>query len=104
MYLISGDSDSRSYLLAQIVKNEACRFLFISGENAYIMMVTTLKNSFSSREFAPSNSVILLFVSVVVCMELNRRHYFQSNLRKYIYYRIDFSLPMHEIINTIVKS
>ena len=32
-------------------------------------------------EFALSNSVIVLIVSVVVSMEINRRQYFQSKLR-----------------------
>ena len=32
-----------------------------------------------SREFALSNSVMVLFVSVVVSTEINRRHYFQSD-------------------------
>ena len=35
---------------------------------------------FSSWEFALSNSVIGLFVSVVISMEINRRHYFRSDL------------------------
>ena len=35
---------------------------------------------FCSWEFALSNSVIVLFVPVVISMERSRRHYFQSNL------------------------
>ena len=35
---------------------------------------------FYSCEFALSNNVIVLFVSVVVSIEINRRHYFQSYL------------------------
>ena len=38
------------------------------------------KRVFCSREFALSNCVIVLFVSVVVSMEINRGHYFQSDL------------------------
>jgi len=34
-------------------------------------------------EFALSNSVIVLIVSVVVSMEINRMHYFWSNLHRY---------------------
>jgi len=34
-------------------------------------------------EFALSNSVIVLFVSVVVSMEINGRHYFQSILQSF---------------------
>jgi len=40
------------------------------------------KNTFCSREFALSNSVIVLLISVVVSMEINSRHYFQSDLPK----------------------
>ena len=35
-----------------------------------------------SWEFALSNSVIVLFVAVAVCMEINRRHYFWNNLNE----------------------
>ena len=35
---------------------------------------------FYSWEFALSNSVTMLFVPVVVSIEINREHYFQSNL------------------------
>ena len=41
------------------------------------------KIAFCSWEFALSNNVIVLFVSVVVSMEINRRNYFQKDL--YIY-------------------
>ena len=40
------------------------------------------KTVFCSWEFALSDCVIVLFVSVVVFMETNRKHYFQSNLYK----------------------
>jgi len=53
--------------------------MFITGENAQLMVVTMLKNS-SGAENLLSNSVIVLFLSVVVFMEINRRHYFQCNL------------------------
>jgi len=43
------------------------------------------KMVFCSQEFALSNSVIVLFVSIVVSMEINRRHYFRSGLRTYIH-------------------
>ena len=36
---------------------------------------------FCSYEFALSNSVIVLFASIVVSMKINRRHYFRSDLR-----------------------
>ena len=35
----------------------------------------------NSREFVLSNQVIVLFVYFIVSMEINRRHYFQNNLR-----------------------
>ena len=35
---------------------------------------------FRSCDFALSNCIIMLFASVVVSMEINRRHHFQSNL------------------------
>ena len=38
---------------------------------------------FCSWEFALSNSVIVLFISVVLSMEINRRCYFQSDLYTY---------------------
>jgi len=39
-----------------------------------------LKNNVLQWEFALSNSVIVLFASVVVSTVINRRHYFQSDL------------------------
>ena len=57
----------------------ACRHLFNSGEIAQLIVVTMLNNSVADN-FALSNSVIVLFVSVVVSMEVNRMHYFQNNL------------------------
>ena len=38
---------------------------------------------FCSKEFALSNSVIVLFLSIVVSMEMNRRHYFRSGPRTF---------------------
>ena len=43
---------------------------------------------FCSWEFALSNNVIVLFVSVVVSMETSRRHYFQSKLHNKIEHTI----------------
>jgi len=39
-----------------------------------------LKNSILQLRIALSNRIIVLFVSVVVSMEINRRYYFQSDL------------------------
>ena len=44
MNFSSGDGDSGSLLLLQIVMIAAFRFLFIVGENARLMVVTMLKN------------------------------------------------------------
>ena len=47
-----------------------------------------VKNScflfFFSWEFALSNTIIVLFVSIVVSMEIKRRHYFQRNLYTFL--------------------
>ena len=48
----------------------ACRLLFIAGENA-VLMVVCWKIVFCIWECALSNSVIVLFVSVVVSIEIN---------------------------------
>ena len=45
-----------------------------------------LKNSVFSREFAQSNSVIMLFLSVALSVEINRRHCFWSDPHIYIYF------------------
>ena len=38
------------------------------------------KIAFCSKEFALSNSVIMLFVSFIISVEINRRHYFRTGL------------------------
>jgi len=45
------------------------------------------KQCFVAKNFSLSNSVIVLFVSIVVFMEINRRHYFRSGLRTHVYVR-----------------
>jgi len=64
----------RSPPLMQIFTSAACRLLFITGENVQLMVVTVEKPCF----VALSKSVIMLFVSVVISMEINRRHYFDN--------------------------
>ena len=76
MNVRSGDSDSGSHLLVQIFMRVACRLLFIAGENALLMM--TMSSSLCQKmlcnwEFGLSNTVIVLFVSVVVSMEITFR-------------------------------
>ena len=80
MHFSSGGSKSGSALLVEKFTSTACRLLFMAGENAELMMVTVEKLVLYSREFSLLNSVIVLFESVVVSVEINRRHYFQSNL------------------------
>ena len=45
-----------------------------------VMVVAMSKNTILYLGIALLNSVVVLFVSVVLSMEINRRHYFQSNL------------------------
>jgi len=78
----SGNSGSPA--LVQIFLSMAWRLLFIAGENAQPVMVTMLIKP-CSLEFALSNSVTVLFISVVVSMEINRRHYCWSNLYQPLY-------------------
>jgi len=56
----------------------ACRL--ITDEKTQLIGMTTLKNSILQLRISTSNSVIVLFLSVVVSREINRRHYFQSHL------------------------
>ena len=78
VHLSSSNSGPPS--LVQIFASAACRLLFITTENAHLMVVTVLKIVFCILEFALSNSVTVLFVSGVVSMEINRRHYFWRDL------------------------
>jgi len=79
VHFSSGESESLP--LAQEFMNASCRHLFISGKNVQLMVVTTWKKRlFCCWGFSLWNGVILIFVSVVVSMEINRRHDFQSNL------------------------
>ena len=41
------------------------------------------KQCFVAEDFALSNSVVMLFVSVVVSMKINSKYYFWSNLHTY---------------------
>ena len=45
LHFSSGNNDIGSPLVVQILTSTACRLLFIAGENAELMVVTTLKNS-----------------------------------------------------------
>ena len=88
--------DNGSPPLVKIVIRMAFRFLFIPGENVYLTIVTMLKNSFLMWRIC-SNSVIRLFVSFVVSMEINRRHYFWSDLH------IILSLPGWMILRMVLQ-
>ena len=77
----SRDNNSRSCPLVQIFTSAACRLLFITSKNTELMVVTMwAKKAFCSWEFAQPNSILVLLVSFVVSMEINRRHYFWNNL------------------------
>jgi len=68
-------------MAVHIFISAAWRLLFINGEKAELMLVNMLKiKVVCGWEFALSNSVIVLFVSVGISMEIKRRHYFQSDL------------------------
>jgi len=77
VHFSSTDSNSGSALLVQIVTSTARRLLLTAGEKTQLTMVTVEKPCFVAENLP--NSVIVLFVFVVVSMEINRRHYFQSN-------------------------
>ena len=60
--------------LVQILSSTEYRILFITGENAQLIVVTTLKKCFVAENFL-YQVVSLCFVSVVVSTEVNRRYY-----------------------------
>ena len=85
-------SSSNSYVKDMPHSRWPCTSVTLQNENLpdqlihtdWLMVVNICgKRVFCSQKFALSNSVVMLFVSVVVSMEINRRHYFQSNLHKY---------------------
>ena len=79
-----GDSDSVSPPLVQIFTSTTCKLFFITSKKCIIKGGDYIeKIFFCSWEFALSRSVIVLFV--VVSMEINRRHYFWSNLCIYYF-------------------
>jgi len=75
-------NDSGSPLLVQTVRSAAYRLLLIAGENAYLMVVTVEKLHVVAENLL-NQIVIVFFVSVVVCMEMNMWHYFFSNPHTY---------------------
>ena len=74
----SGRISSGSPPLVHIFMSTACRLLFITGENAWWWWLHW-KIVFCSWEFPLWSSVIVLFVSIVVSMEINTGCYFWSN-------------------------
>ena len=76
-----GNSHSGSVALVQIFMSAACSSCSLLAKMHSKWWWLRWKTVFCSWEFALSICVIVLFVSVVVSMEINRRHYFQSNLR-----------------------
>jgi len=75
---ISDSFAQLSSTLLQILIRITCRFLFLAGKNSLCWKI-----EFCSWEFVLSNSVMVLFVSDVLSIEINRRHYFQCNLCRY---------------------
>jgi len=74
----SGRISSGSPPLVHIFMSTACQLLFITGENAWWWWLHW-KIVFCSWEFPLWSSVIVLFVSIVVSMEINTGCYFWSN-------------------------
>ena len=88
-------TDTGSPPLAQIITSMACRLLFIFGKKCIANGGDYAeKNVFCSWEFALSNSVIVLFVPVVVSIGMNRRHYFWRSLHA-LWCFSDFSFPLN---------
>jgi len=78
----NGKSNSGSPLLVQIFMRVACRLLFRLVKMQDYWRWLCWKGVFCSCEFSLSNSVAVLFVSLVVFMGISGRHYFQSDLCK----------------------
>ena len=74
---------SGSPLLVQICINTAWRLSFVAGKKAKLIMLTMLKKYCFVAENLLYPSVILFFAVVVVSVEINRRHYFQSDLSRW---------------------
>jgi len=75
----TGISNSGSPPLVQAFMGMACRLLFIADENAELMVVTMLKNGVLYLRLC-SISVTVLIATVVISTEINRWHYFWSDL------------------------
>ena len=84
VHFSSGSISSGSSPLVQIFKTGSRRLLFIIGKMQSSWWCLCWKIMSCCWAFALSHSVIVLFASVVVSMEISRRHIFQSNLRIYI--------------------
>ena len=78
VFLSNGSSNNGSPPVVQMFMSTPCRLLFIADENSWWWLYS--KIVVCTWEFALSNSVIVLFVSIVVSMEINRRHHFQGDL------------------------
>lgn len=85
----SGDSGHGSPPLSQFFRSIICRFLSISYENTQLNYVDNVeKQCFIADNFVLSyrqnKRAIVPFVSVVVSVDKNRRHYFWSKLCSFI--------------------
>ena len=82
-------SSSNNSMIDKTCSRQPCRFLWAQHAGSYSLLAKMhseqrwlLKNNIYSWEFSLSNCVLMLFVSAVVSNEINRRHYFQSDLYK----------------------
>ena len=97
-----GHRNSGSSPLVQIFMSTARRLLLITNKNAQLMVVIMLNNNLCSWEFALSTSGIVLFASAALFVEINRRHYFWSDLHSI---GIEWSSKeLVLVLNGVVKS
>jgi len=89
VHISSGDSDSGSPLMVQMFIAWHPGSCSSPVKNTYWCCWQIWKMVYCSWVFSLSNSVIVLFSSLVVSMEINRRHDFQSNLSICTYIRSD---------------
>ena len=101
-----GDSNSGSCPLVQIFMSTACRLLFITGENAWLMVVAMLKKCFVAEDLL--FQIVLLCSFVVVVPWKHRRHYFLSNLcvcvwRQFLFTQCGMQVFVHSWQKCIVN-
>lgn len=74
----------------------ACRLLFRASQSAQLLVTTAAKEEKRKKSvlwaFALSSSVIVLFVSALSSMEINRRHELQSDMFSCLYVKTENTL------------